>query len=94
MNKKTLPLTIASLLIATSFHALSANVPDGTVLANEQYLVRGNGAEPSTIDPTFVNSGMPGDIIANDMFEGLIIEDQNGRMIPGQANLGVSPTTV
>lgn len=85
MNKKMLPIAIASLLAATSFHALSANVPDGTVLASEQYLVRGNGAEPSTIDPTFVNSGMPGDIIANDMFEGLIIEDQNGRMIPGQA---------
>ncbi|MGR5219349.1 peptide ABC transporter substrate-binding protein [Vibrio parahaemolyticus] len=83
--KKILPLAIASAFGFTSTATLAANVPDGTVLAQEQHLVRGNGAEPSTIDPTFVNSGMPGDIIANDMFEGLIIEDLNGRMIPGQA---------
>ncbi|KAB0301099.1 peptide ABC transporter substrate-binding protein [Vibrio fortis] len=37
------------------------------------------------MDPTFVNSGMPGDIIVNDMFEGFVIENRDGQIIPGQA---------
>ncbi len=85
MHHKKLYLAISSILLLTSTPTLSAQVPEGASLAEEQLLVRGNGAEPSTLDPSFVNSGMPGDIIVNDMFEGLIIEDLEGQMIPGQA---------
>nr|WP_284694951.1 peptide ABC transporter substrate-binding protein [Photobacterium galatheae] len=63
----------------------AAVVPEGTKLAKSQLLVRANGAEPSTLDPGFVASGSPGDVIVNDLFEGLVIENLDGEIIPGQA---------
>ncbi|UXI02842.1 peptide ABC transporter substrate-binding protein [Photobacterium sp. TY1-4] len=65
--------------------ALAAEVPSGVALAKEQYLVRANGAEPNTLDPGLVGSGSPGDVIVNDLFEGLVIENLQGETIPGQA---------
>lgn len=85
MTKKLQLTALALASMSLSFNSLAANVPTGTKLANEQHLVRGNGAEPSSLDPSFVNSGMPDDIIANDMFEGLLIENSQGELIPGQA---------
>ena len=78
-------ISCAVVLALTSCAVTAAVVEDGDVLAQEQHLVRGNGAEPSTLDPSFVNSGMPGDIIVNDMFEGLLVENSQGEVIPGQA---------
>ncbi|WP_086981109.1 peptide ABC transporter substrate-binding protein [Vibrio aphrogenes] len=75
-----------SLLLSLPFIAQAAMIHPNDQLAEDQDLVRGNGAEPATLDPTFVNSGMPGDIIANDMFEGLLIEDSQGKIIAGQAS--------
>ncbi|SDH23033.1 oligopeptide transport system substrate-binding protein [Vibrio xiamenensis] len=92
MKLNALSLVIASLASLSSSAVWAAHVPQGTQLAQQQHLVRGNGAEPSTLDPTLVNSGMPGDVIVNDMFEGLIIEDLDGKMVPGQAkSWSVSP---
>lgn len=85
MTQPKLPLIISSLLALSSTSAIAASVPSGTSLAKEQHFVRGNGAEPNTLDPSFVNSGMPGDIIVNDMFEGFVIENSDGQIIPGQA---------
>lgn len=83
MQKSLLSYAVA--LTLSSYSAMAAVIEEGDVLAQEQHLVRGNGAEPSTLDPSFVNSGMPGDIIANDMFEGFLIENSQGEIIPGQA---------
>ncbi|MCZ8498876.1 hypothetical protein O9929_15995 [Vibrio lentus] len=70
MTQPRIPVIISSLLALSSASSFAATVPTDTPLAKEQHFVRGNGAEPNTLDPNFVNSGMPGDIIVNDMFEG------------------------
>lgn len=90
MTQLTLPVIISSLLALSSAPSFAATVPADTPLAEErlaeeQHFVRGNGAEPNTLDPSYVNSGMPGDIIVNDMFEGFVIENSDGQIIPGQA---------
>ncbi|MGR6839294.1 peptide ABC transporter substrate-binding protein [Aliivibrio wodanis] len=85
MRTSTLSILISTALSLSSTTAFSAVVSPDLKLAKEQHLVRGNGAEPNTLDPSFVNSGMPGDIIANDMFEGLLIENGEGELVPGQA---------
>ncbi len=78
-------LTLALGLALSSPVLMAAQVPADTALAEKQHLVRANGAEPQTLDPGFVSSGGPGDVIVNDMFEGLVIEDLQGNVIPGQA---------
>lgn len=83
MHKTSIAFLVTVVFSAPTFSAI---VPDNVTLAKEQHLVRGNGAEPSTLDPSFVNSGMPGDIIANDMFEGLVIESSKGNIVAGQAS--------
>lgn len=85
MTKSPFSILLPTLLSLGSASTIAAQVPSDVVLASEQHFVRGNGAEPNTLDPTFVNSGMPGDIIVNDMFEGFVIENLDGQIIPGQA---------
>lgn len=85
MTKSPFSILLPTLLALSSASTMAAQVPSDVLLANEQHFVRGNGAEPNTLDPTFVNSGVPGDIIVNDMFEGFVIENLDGQIIPGQA---------
>ncbi|MDK9736268.1 peptide ABC transporter substrate-binding protein [Vibrio sp. D404a] len=85
MTKSPLSILVPTLLALGSASTMAAQVPSDVLLSSEQHFVRGNGAEPNTLDPTFVNSGMPGDIIVNDMFEGFVIENRDGQIIPGQA---------
>jgi len=58
--------------------------PDPAVLAAEQVVVRGNGDEPSTLDPHRA-LGVPAAHILRDLFEGLTTEDPEGKVIPGAA---------
>ncbi|UJF20043.1 peptide ABC transporter substrate-binding protein [Vibrio sp. SS-MA-C1-2] len=85
LGKKFILTLLSSSLMTASFSTLAANVPDNVTLAKEQHLVRGNGAEPTSLDPSFVDPGMPADIIATDMFEGFVIEDSQGNIVPAQA---------
>ncbi|WP_052260690.1 peptide ABC transporter substrate-binding protein [Photobacterium gaetbulicola] len=85
MNKFVLSAAISAAFALPSFHLFAADVPQGVELASNQHLVRANGAEPDTVDPGFVGSGSPGDVIVNDLFEGLVIENLDGETIPGQA---------
>ncbi|MFA0568845.1 peptide ABC transporter substrate-binding protein [Vibrio gallaecicus] len=85
MTLSPLSLIIPSLLGLVVPSVIAADLASSTTLTSEQHFVRGNGAEPNTLDPSFVNSGMPGDIIVNDMFEGFVIENSDGQIIPGQA---------
>ena len=62
----------------------AASVPEGTKLAAEQVLVRGNGTEPASLDPQKIE-GSPGGAIVKDLFEGLVTQDGSGNIIPGQA---------
>ncbi|MEM7017754.1 MAG: ABC transporter substrate-binding protein [Pseudomonadota bacterium] len=63
---------------------LAADIPPGTELAEKQELVRGNNAEPGSLDPNRVE-GVPGANIARDLFEGLVNQDLEGNTIPGLA---------
>ncbi len=49
-----------------------------------QELVRGNGAEPATLDPT-LGEGVPSSNIMRDLYETLMSEDSEGNVVPGQA---------
>ena len=62
---------------------------DGTLdpedLAEKQVLHRGNGEEPDTLDPHLVQ-GVPASNIVRDLFEGLVAESPDGRLVPGAAS--------
>lgn len=85
MKKIVLSTLVSAAMGLSALNAFAADVPAGVALAKEQYLVRANGAEPNTVDPGLVGSGSPGDVIVNDLFEGLVIENLQGETIPGQA---------
>ncbi len=56
----------------------------GTELAAEQILTKNNGAEPQTLDPHRAE-GVPASNILRDLFQGLVSEAPDGRLIPGAA---------
>jgi len=58
--------------------------PDGTELAVEQVLRKGNGAEPQTLDPHRAQ-GVPAGNILRDLYESLVMEAPNGDLVPGAA---------
>jgi len=58
--------------------------PDPAILAAEQYLYRGNGEEPQTLDPHLAE-GVPSAHILRDLFEGLTTEAPDGSIMPGAA---------
>lgn len=70
-------------LLMLSWGVYAATVPEGVILAEEQVLVRGNGAEPQTLDPQ-IATGVPASMILRDLFETLMIEVQ-GKITYGQA---------
>lgn len=72
-----------ALLLAT-VTAQAAVVPPGAKLAPAQELVRGNGTEPATLDPNKMQ-GVPESNLARDLFEGLVNQDPDGKIIPGVA---------
>ncbi|NNL04294.1 MAG: peptide ABC transporter substrate-binding protein [Xanthomonadales bacterium] len=58
--------------------------PDPSVLAEEQVVRRGNGEEPSTLDPHRAD-GVPAAHILRDLFEGLTTISSSGQIVPGAA---------
>lgn len=84
-GKLSVPV-LASLIWTLPFvgELQAANVPEGTSLAKNQVLVRGNDAEAATLDPLKAE-GMPEIHILRDLFEGLVIQDENGTVTPGVA---------
>lgn len=77
-----LALTLSALLLPTS--SFAAQVPDGVTLAKKQELVRGNDAEAATLNPLKAE-GIPEMHILRDLFEGLVIQNQDGSVVPGVA---------
>ncbi|MGR5362512.1 ABC transporter substrate-binding protein [Vibrio mediterranei] len=77
-------VSVLSALIAATFSVQSATVPDGTQLAETQKIVRGNDAEVATLDPANAE-GLPEMHVLRDLFEGLVIQDSEGNVIPGVA---------
>lgn len=85
-NKITQALLLGAGLsfAATSFTALSADVPAGVKLADKQELVRGNGTEVASLDPQ-KTEGVPESHVIRDLLEGLVNQDAEGKTIPGVA---------
>ncbi|WP_077216881.1 ABC transporter substrate-binding protein [Piscirickettsia litoralis] len=71
-------------LLAASLLPLSLFSVASSANAAETVLVKGNGAEPGSIDPQKVE-GVPGSTIDLDLFEGLTVEGPNGDILPGAA---------
>ena len=62
----------------------AAVIPPGTVLAAKQEMVRSNGGEPESLDPTLIESTIAASVL-NDLFEGLTAIDTHGQVVPGVA---------
>ncbi|EPT0529570.1 peptide ABC transporter substrate-binding protein [Proteus mirabilis] len=74
-------LVVQGLLIS---QANAAVVPSGTILDKKQEVVRHLKDEPASLDP--INAvGLTEAQVQRDLFEGLVIEDERGRPIPGVA---------
>jgi oligopeptide transport system substrate-binding protein len=83
-NKQLLALAIASGVLLASTASQAATVKDGVKLAATQELVKGNGAEPESLDPE-KTEGVPEANLQRDLFEGLLNIDQHGNAVPGVA---------
>ena len=84
---KFLPVIAAAmvtLFAAQLYPAKAALVPPDIRLAKVQELVRDNGAEPASLDPHKIE-GSPEANIVRDLFEGLVNQDAEGNILPGQA---------
>ncbi|MBJ7220739.1 MULTISPECIES: oligopeptide ABC transporter substrate-binding protein OppA [unclassified Brenneria] len=75
---------IVVLGVISGTQAWSATVPAGVALAENQVLVRNNGAEVASLDPHKIE-GVPESNVSHDLLEGLVISDVDGRVIPGVA---------
>ena len=64
--------------------AWAADVPQGTVLAQQQTLVRHIKDEPASLDPAKA-VGLPEIQVIRDLFEGLVNQDPKGNIVPGVA---------
>ncbi|WP_440886345.1 ABC transporter substrate-binding protein [Vibrio campbellii] len=84
-KKHSTALLVSSLLTPfLSASALADSLPDGVQLALEQHLVRANDAEAATLDPAKAE-GLPEMHVIRDLFEGLVIQDRDGNIVPGVA---------
>ncbi|MGV3344247.1 oligopeptide ABC transporter substrate-binding protein OppA [Enterobacteriaceae bacterium LUAb1] len=84
-KKKQFALAIVTAICTLSIQdALAAKVPAGTQLAEQQALIRGNGAELQSLDPHKIE-GVPESNVSRDVLEGLVINNASGQIIPGVA---------
>ncbi|ODX16308.1 ABC transporter substrate-binding protein [Vibrio parahaemolyticus] len=84
-KKHSTALLISSLFTPfLSSSVVADTLPNGVQLAAEQHLVRANDAEAATLDPAKAE-GLPEMHVIRDLFEGLVIQDRNGNIIPGVA---------
>ncbi|EGQ8062876.1 ABC transporter substrate-binding protein [Vibrio parahaemolyticus] len=67
-----------------SASVVADTLPNGVPLAADQHLVRANDAEAATLDPAKAE-GLPEMHVIRDLFEGLVIQDRDGNIIPGVA---------
>lgn len=78
-------MALCAVLVSMGINsAVAAEVPAGTVLADKQEIVRHIKDEPASLDPIKA-VGLPEAQVARDLFEGLVNQDANGKIIPGVA---------
>ncbi|OAN18032.1 oligopeptide ABC transporter substrate-binding protein OppA [Photobacterium jeanii] len=84
MNVLKSSVVAIAVAMACAANVQAAEVPAGVKLAKVQELVRGNGDEVPTLDPTF-SSDTASSRVIQDMFEGLVTEDLDGNVVPALA---------
>ncbi|MGF1689981.1 peptide ABC transporter substrate-binding protein [Photobacterium kagoshimensis] len=84
MNALKSSVVALAVAMACTANVQAADVPAGVTLAKVQEIVRGNGDEVPTLDPTF-SSDTASSRVIQDMFEGLVSEGMNGDVIPALA---------
>lgn len=82
-SKSLLALSISAALLVSGVVS-AVQVPTGITLADKQELIKGNGSEIQSIDPHKIE-GVAESNVSRDLFEGLTISDQEGKIIPGVA---------
>lgn len=88
MNLKTYSVIVLASSITPSLFSPIVNadtLPVGVELAKEQHLVRANDAEAATLDPAKAE-GLPEMHVIRDLYEGLVIQDREGNIVPGVAH--------
>ncbi|MGR5132368.1 ABC transporter substrate-binding protein [Vibrio alfacsensis] len=80
-KRKLIACLVASFL---SVGVNAGTMVEGSALAAEQHLVRANDAEAATLDPAKAE-GLPEMHVLRDLFEGLVIQDRDGNIVPGVA---------
>ncbi len=82
---KTLSRTLIGASLISGFLTLpAAQAASNLNLAAVQELVRGNGAEPASLDP-HITEGVPESHLIRDLLEGLVNQDADGGTVPGVA---------
>lgn len=84
MNALKSSVVAIAVAMACAANVQAADVPAGVKLAKVQEIVRGNGDEVPTLDPTF-SSDTASSRVIQDMFEGLVSEGLNGDVVPALA---------
>ena len=82
--KKTWLASLMALCMQASLSLQAAEVPTDVALDASQQLVKGNGAEPTSLDPQLVRDAA-GQHIMVDLFEGLVAQDRAGNTIAAGA---------
>ncbi len=82
---KTLSRTLIGASLISGFLTLpAAQAASNSNLAAVQELVRGNMAEPASLDP-HITEGVPASHLIRDLLEGLVNQDADGGTVPGVA---------
>ncbi|UPS64702.1 peptide ABC transporter substrate-binding protein [Providencia rettgeri] len=85
MHKRSVtPLTVLISSILFTTPAMSAVIPTGTVLAENQEVTRHLKDEPASLDPV-KSVGLTEAQVMRDLFEGLVNQDDHGKPISGVA---------
>ncbi len=84
MTRKIIAAALAASFGLAALVASAANVPAGVQLAAKQELVRHNGTEPDSLDPSLAETKQSNYILC-DLFEGLTRNGADGAILPGVA---------
>ncbi|MDV5168929.1 peptide ABC transporter substrate-binding protein [Photobacterium rosenbergii] len=84
MQGSKLTVIAAAVALLTASPTWAADVPANVSLAKMQEIVRGNGDEVPTLDPSYSSDTSSARVIA-DMFEGLVTQSPDGEIIPALA---------
>lgn len=91
--RHSVSVTCCALLVSSISLSWAADVPDGTVLAKKQEIVRHIKDEPATLDPAKA-VGLPEIQVIRDLFEGLVNQNEKGEIVPVLLLSGKATTTV